>query len=96
MNLAEQARPHLAGANQADWYAALDAERENMLAAHTHAVSLDNSVDNGAALGLNLAWSLKPYWITRGYLGLGLQLTLEALSHPRAGERNLARCRGRL
>jgi len=89
--LAESARPQLAGANQADWFALLDRERENLLAAHTHASGLAD----GAVLGLNLAWSLKPYWITRGYLGLGLQLTLEALSHAGASGRNLARCRGR-
>jgi predicted ATPase/DNA-binding winged helix-turn-helix (wHTH) protein len=89
--LAEIARPQLAGAKQGEWLAKLDAERENLLAAHTHAgVMVD-----GAPLGLSLAWALKPYWITRGYLGLGLQLTLEALSHPSAVERNLARCRGR-
>jgi predicted ATPase/DNA-binding winged helix-turn-helix (wHTH) protein len=89
--LASEARPQLAGAHQATWFAKLDAERENLLAAHTHAAGLAK----GAELGLNLAWSLKPYWVTRGYLGLGLQLTLEALSHPGASERNLARCRGR-
>lgn len=89
--LAGAARPQLAGAHQATWFAKLDAERENFLAAHTHAAGLAT----GAELGLNLAWSLKPYWVTRGYLGLGLQLTLEALSHPGASERNLARCRGR-
>ncbi len=87
--LAEQARPALAGAEQGVWLARLDLERENLLAAHAWA----GRMDEGAAPGLRLVWALKPYWITRGYLGLGQQMTVEALAHPKAGERNIARCR---
>ena len=88
--LAEQARPALAGPEQGLWLARLDLERENLLAAHAWA----GRTDEGAAPGLRLVWALKPYWITRGYLGLGQQMTVEALAHPKAGERNIARCRG--
>ena len=51
-------------------------------------------MDDGATLGLRLVWALKPYWITSGQLALGQQMTLEALAHPGAGERNVARSRG--
>lgn len=88
--LAEQARPELAGAQQGLWLARLDTERENFLAAHAYA----RQIEQGGELDLRLVWALKPYWITRGLLALGLQMTLEALAHPLARERNLARSRG--
>ncbi len=90
--LAEQARPELAGADQGVWLLRLDLERENLLAAHSWA----GRMDQGAAPGLRLVWALKPYWITRGFLGLGQQMTVEALSRDGANERNMARCRGLL
>ena len=50
--------------------------------------------DGGAALGLSLVWALKPYWITRGFLGLGLGITIDALARKGAEVRDLQRCRG--
>ena len=88
--LAEKARLELAGAEQGMWLARLDHERENLLSAHAAA----ERVEDGAALGLSLVWALKPYWITRGLLGLGLRMTVEALTRTGAEKRNLARCRG--
>ncbi|MEQ1515551.1 MAG: winged helix-turn-helix domain-containing protein [Usitatibacteraceae bacterium] len=88
--LAEKARPALAGPEQGLWLTRLDPERENLLAAHAWA----RRIDEGAPLGLRLVRALKPYWITRGYLGLGHQMTVEALAHRKAGERNIARCCG--
>ena len=88
--LTEKARPELAGAAQGVWLQRLDLERENLLAAHAWARQADES----AALGLRLVWALKPYWITRGLLGLGQQMTVEALTCEGADTRNIARCRG--
>lgn len=88
--LAEKARPELAGPAQGAWLARLDTERENFLAAHAWA---DRALD-GAALGLRLAWALKPYWINRGYPELGLRLTVEALGRAGSFDRSHARCRG--
>jgi predicted ATPase/DNA-binding winged helix-turn-helix (wHTH) protein len=90
--LAEKARPELRGPEQGAWLARLDLERENFLAAHAWA----DSAEGGATLGLRLVWALKPYWITRGFLGLGLRMTVEALARAGADERSLARCRGLL
>ena len=90
LTLTEKARPELAGAEQGMWLRRLDLERENLLAAHAWA----RRADDGAALGLRLVWALKPYWITRGLLGLGQQMTVEALACEGADARNIARCRG--
>ena len=90
LQLAEQTRPALAGPEQGMWLARLDQERENFLSAHVWA----GRMDCGAPLGLRLVWALKPYWITRGFLGLGQQMTVEALARAGAEERNLARCGG--
>ncbi|MBL0122408.1 MAG: tetratricopeptide repeat protein [Betaproteobacteria bacterium] len=89
-DLAERARPALAGPEQGKWLARLDLERENLLSAHAWA----DRAEMGATLGLSLVWALRPYWITRGFLGLGQQMTVEAISRPGAEQRNLARCRG--
>ncbi len=88
--LAEQARPALAGTEQGAWLARLDWERENFLAAHMHA----GRISDDETPNLQLVRALKPYWITRGHLALGLQMTLEALQHPKAMTRCLARCKG--
>ena len=88
--LAEKARPELAGPAQGAWLARLDLERENFLAAHAWA----GQSREGAGPGLGLAWALKPYWINRGLLDLGLRLTVEALARPGAEGRTHARCRG--
>ena len=90
--LAERARPELAGPEQGAWLARLDLERENLLSAHEWA----GRAEGGAALGLRLVGALKPYWVNRGFLGLGQRMTVEALARAGAGERNLARCRGLL
>jgi len=87
--LTEAARPELIGPEQGAWLARLDLERENLLAAHAWC----NSADGGVELGLRLVHAAKPYWITRGLLGLGLRLATEALARTRADDPSLARCR---
>jgi tetratricopeptide (TPR) repeat protein len=85
---AQTARPQLAGPKQAEWLARLDAERENLLVAH---LSCDH-VANGAERGVKLTHLLRPYWINRGLLGLGLRVTSEALARAGAEARNVIRC----
>ena len=50
--------------------------------------------ENGAELGLRLVYALKPYWFNRGLLGVGYQLTIEALARAGAQARSPARCGG--
>src|SRR5438477_8463756 len=90
VRLAEEARPGLAGPQQAEWLALLDLERENLLAAHAGC----ERAPGGGELGLRLAYLLRPYWINRGLLGLGYRITAEALQRPGAEARSFARCRG--
>jgi predicted ATPase/class 3 adenylate cyclase len=90
LSFAEAARPQLAGPKQAEWLARLDAERENLLAAH---LACDH-VQGGAERGLKLSYLLRPYWINRGLLGLGLRLTDDALARAGAQARNVIRCSG--
>lgn len=85
---AEKARPGLLGPEQGTWLRRIDAELENLLAAHAWC----DRVDGGAELGLRLANAVKPYWLNRGLLALGHRLTDEALQ--REPTRSLARCRG--
>ncbi len=87
---AQIARPQLAGAKQGEWLAHLDAERENLLVAH---LACDHAV-SGAEHGVKLTYLLRPYWINRGLLGLGLRLTNEALARAGAQARNVIRSSG--
>lgn len=89
VRMAEEARAHLAGPEQRSWLARLDAERENILAAHEWA----GRAADGAQAGLVLVNSTKLYWAHRGLLELGHRLVSEALQRPGAAEANLARCR---
>lgn len=86
--LAEAACPLLGGAQQGDWPQRLDAENENLLAAHAGAEHEDE-----AELGLRLVFSLRPYWIGRGHLSAGQRACEELLARPGLQARNLLRCR---
>lgn len=87
---AETVRPLLIGPGQGHSMARLDLERENLLAAHRFC----DHAENGAAIGLRFIRALQVYWFNRGLLGLGLQMTQDALARPAAQVRDLARCRG--
>ena len=88
--LAESARSGLRGPEQATWLARLDLERENLLLAH----SCCDAAPNGAESGLRLVFAIKPYWLNRGLLGVGYQVTTEALARAGAQARSPARCGG--
>jgi non-specific serine/threonine protein kinase len=87
--MAESASPRLTGPEQRLWLERLDAERENLLAAHAWC---DHSTA-GAEAGLRLAFALKLYLINRGLLALLYRLTVEALKREGAAARALPRCR---
>jgi predicted ATPase/DNA-binding winged helix-turn-helix (wHTH) protein len=87
--LAEEAEPELVGQKQGAWFARLDLERENLLAAH----SWCDHAEDGAELGLRLVFSLGVYLLHRGLVPLRHRVTEDALTRPGAEARNLARCR---
>ena len=87
--LAEKARPELLGTMQRAWLARLDLERENLLSAH----SWCDRTEGGAESGVRLVYAVKLYCFNRGLLGLGHQLTVEALAREGAQKRSLARCK---
>jgi len=72
---AERARTEFGGPAHEAALARLDVEKENLLSAHRW---IDSAPRNADA-GLRLVDALKGYWMGRGLLGLGLQVTTEAL-----------------
>jgi len=86
--LVESAMPELVGPEQGAWLSRLDLERENILSAHAWC----DRAHGGAETGLRLVYAVKLYWISRGLLGLGYRVTVEALSRA-AHEPSSARCR---
>ncbi|MEO8185936.1 MAG: tetratricopeptide repeat protein [Burkholderiaceae bacterium] len=89
LELAEGARPELAGPEQGIWLSRLDLDHENLLSANAWSESLPNSGE----LGLRLVHALRPYWIYRGVLTLGFKLSADVLARSGLQERNEARCR---
>ncbi|GAB4474576.1 MAG: hypothetical protein OHK0044_19390 [Burkholderiaceae bacterium] len=87
--LAEQAFPELAGPQQGLWLQRLDADRDNLLAA----IAWAGSADARAWSGLRLVYALRPYWINRGLLTLGHQVSLAALGWLALRSRTIERCR---
>jgi predicted ATPase/class 3 adenylate cyclase len=89
VGLAETARPALTGPRVAHWVGRLEAERENLLAAHVWC----DSAEGGGELGLRLLDAVKFYLLNRGLLVLGHRLLIEALA--RSGAQARARPRAR-
>ncbi|MEP7061099.1 MAG: adenylate/guanylate cyclase domain-containing protein [Betaproteobacteria bacterium] len=89
LDFAEKARVALVGAHQAQWFARLDAERENILSA----LSWCRDCEGGSALGLRLADAVKYYWVNRGLLELGLRVVLDALVRTEGGDTSVLRGR---
>ena len=89
VTFAEEAEAELFGREQGAWFARLDLERENLLAAH----SWCDHAEGGAELGLRLVFALKVYFLHRGLTALAHRITVEGLTRPGAQGRNLARCR---
>jgi non-specific serine/threonine protein kinase len=76
--LAEEAEPQLAGAEQAEWLARLDAEHDNLRAALDWAVRKGEDDPKDAAL--RLCGALWGYWDIRGYWIEGRQWCATALA----------------
>ncbi len=94
--LAEAAQQQLGGAHKAAALARLDQERDNLLAALAWCAQ-DRAAPGARAaaeLGLRLSFALRPYWLNRGLLSLGLDTTVALLAHPGAQLRDGLRARG--
>jgi len=85
----EKARPELAGPEQGLWLTRLDRDRENLLLAAAHS---ETAIDSGY-LGLRLAHALRPYWISRGLLSIGLRMIVKILGRTELQARTESRCR---
>ncbi|MGB3429916.1 MAG: tetratricopeptide repeat protein, partial [Burkholderiaceae bacterium] len=88
-DLAEQARPHLTGPEQAQWLGRLDTERDNILAAHDAGCSLLTDIP---AL-VKIARGTRYYWFNRGQPSKGLQLYLDVLRLAGHAVGDADRCR---
>ena len=87
--LVDEADAQLHGPQQGRWLARMDVERENLLAAHAWC----GASEARAEAGLQLAFGVQLYWMRRGILRLGYQVTAEALARPGAQGRTFNRCR---
>lgn len=87
--LVDEADMQLHGPQQGAWLARMDIERENLLAAHAWC----GAAEARGELGLQLAFGMQLYWMRRGILRLGYQVTIEALERPGAQGRTFNRCR---
>lgn len=87
--LAEAARSRLLGSDQAATLLLLDAERENLLAAHAWCDRDAGCRDQG----LQLVFVLKTYWHMRGLLSLSYRLAVQALARTHPEQRDFGRCR---
>ena len=87
--LAEVTMPKLSGPDQGVWLSRLDLERENLLSAHAWC----DRTEEGSELGLRLVSAVRRYWLNRGLLGLGYQVTIDALTRTGAQKKSLTRCR---
>ena len=76
--LVEAAVPQFFGPEQGRSLAAIDDERENILAAHAWCAHAEDGVERGLRLV-----AIKFYWINRGLPGLGFRLGAEALALAR-------------
>jgi len=90
LDYVERIFPELFGEQRVVWFARLDRELDNILAAHAWC----SSEPDGGQLDLRLVHAIKPYYYNRGLLGLALRITTEALAHPGAAQRNFLRCLG--
>jgi len=87
VEFAEQVRRDIGGLTQAKALARLDAEIENLLAAHASC----SHVPDGVSLGRRLSRALRHYWIRGGHLPLGIRVALDALARMNHADRTKER-----
>ena len=80
LDLAERAKAPLRGPQQGVWFARLDRDHDNLLAAHAWC---DHAL-NGTERGLKLVTLLRRFWPNRGMVTEGLQACLAAIARPHA------------
>jgi predicted ATPase len=78
LRLAEEAEPHLFGAEQEQWFARLEQEHDNLRAALAWAVERGGAGQRMEA-ALRLAGALERFWDVRGYLSEGRKWLEQAL-----------------
>lgn len=78
--LAIDLRPKLMGADQADWFAVLDTEHDNL----RQALGFCTEQPDGGEYGLRLAAALSRFWLIRGHFSEGRERFAAALRHPSA------------
>jgi predicted ATPase/DNA-binding CsgD family transcriptional regulator len=86
--LTEAAAPRLVAAGQAEWLDRLDAELGNLRAA----IAFSQAQPDPAS-GLQMAASLRVYWMVRGHAAEGAEALQALLDLPAAQEATLARAR---
>ena len=87
--LARRAHPNFFTRAANQWYQRLDRELSNLLAAHAWCTR----TAGGAELGLELASTLRMYWINRGLFALGEQVYDEALAREGIDRGSIQRAR---
>jgi predicted ATPase/class 3 adenylate cyclase len=92
LDLAESLAPGAAGDALPAWMRRLQADRENLIAAHLWAIEKADD----PALALRLAYALGSFWTARGQIGLAQSLSERSLSRPGASAPTLQRCGGLL
>jgi len=86
--LAEEAKPNLMGAEQAEWLQRLEAEHENLRA------SLDWSLGEAeSGAGLRLCAALQRFWITHGHISEGRECCARVLAKTGGEERTEERAK---
>ncbi len=96
LGLAEQAETELTGPRQGQWFARLDADGENLLAALTASRSLPGGPDRG----VRLAGAVARFWSARGRYVVGLRaltsaLEVQAAAKAKAGDTTPDPARGK-
>jgi non-specific serine/threonine protein kinase len=85
--LAEEAKPELTGAGQADWLERLEGRHENMLAA----LDRNELIEDGAAKAMRLCSAMMRFWRVHGHFKTGYRACITALARPEAQGRTAER-----
>jgi predicted ATPase/DNA-binding SARP family transcriptional activator/Tfp pilus assembly protein PilF len=88
--LAEEAEPHLTGANEAVWLERLENEHENLRVALVWSLC-GKDADHPLRLSLRFCGALHQFWQTRGYLSEGREWCRRSLQADGEQERTAAR-----